>query len=109
MKDLEKRFEIYDFKVDVPDKAHFDPLNEAVEVVLTTRTGERYSANFVTVKYIPWVFEKNRRTGECDNGAWWGMDDNMLVVREIDFRNIKLAIDAVIERRSIEKYFKKII
>ncbi len=108
MEKLEEKFKEYTFKVEVPDKEKFDPSVAAVEVMLTTKTGERYSANFVTLEYIPWIFEKNKRTGECDGGTWWGRKDNFLTVRRLDNENIKTAIDAVIRNLEIESYFKRI-
>lgn len=108
MSDLEKKFEGYTFEIEIPDKENFDPLNEAADVILTTRDKERYSANFVTLIYIPWVFEKNKKTGECDDGSWWGRKDNLLVVRRLDDENVRTAIDRVIKNLEIENYFKKI-
>ena len=107
MEELEKKFEKYTFKIDIPDQEKFNPFNEATEVVLTTRKGERYSANFTTKGYIPYIFEKNKRTGECADGTYFCMPD-MIIVEKIDERNIQITIDDLIKNLEIENYFKKV-
>jgi hypothetical protein len=102
-----KKFEGYSFRIDIPDKENFNPLDEVVEIMLTTRAGEKYSANFAAKEYIPYVFEKNKKTGECVDGTWFGMKDNMIIVREISRRNVKITIDDLIKNLEIESYFEK--
>ena len=105
-KDL-KKFEGYDFRIDIPDRENFNPLNEAVEVVLSTPAGERYSANFITKKFIDYIFDKNRKTGECANGTYFCMP-NMIIIRELNERDVKTTIDDLIKNIEIESYFKKV-
>ncbi len=106
MTDL-KKFEGYDFEIDIPDRENFNPLNQAVEVVLTTRTGERYSANFVTRAFVDYMFEKNKRTGECANGTYFCMPDR-IDIEEIKDENVRKTIDDLIKNLEIENYFRKI-
>jgi hypothetical protein len=109
MNDLEKRFEGYDFEIEIPDKERFDPSVAIVEVKITTpRDGRRYSANVATRDYVPWVFKKNERTGECDNGRWWGKPDNLLYVKEISRENVRTAINGAIKSLEIESYLTEI-
>lgn len=109
MNALEEKFKGYRFKVEIPDKEKFDPSVAAVEVMLTTKDGKRYSANIVTKDYIPWVFEKNRRTGECANGTCWGRKDNMIFVRKITPEEIRTSIDYFIKNFEIESYLTEIV
>jgi hypothetical protein len=102
-----KKFEGYTFRIDIPNKESFDPMNEVVEVILDIKTGERYSANFVAIGYIPYVFEKNIRTRECASGTYFCMP-NMIIVRGLNERDVKATIDDLIENLELESYFKKI-
>jgi len=47
MEEYEDRYRSYNFKFNWTSSEPFDPRNEIVEVRLTTRDGEEYSANFV--------------------------------------------------------------
>lgn len=107
MPDLEKKFKEYTFMIDIPDRENFNPLNEAVEVILTTRTREKYSANFITKEFIRYIFEKDKRTGENAGGTYFCMP-NMIVIRELNEKNVKTTIDNLIKNLEIETYFKKV-
>jgi hypothetical protein len=107
MEDLEKKFEGYRFRIDIPDKERFNPLNEAVEVTLTTKSGERYFANFITRKYEDYLFKKNKRTGEFAGGIYLWIPGR-ISVDEITPEVIKGAIDDLIKDFVIEKAFEKL-
>jgi len=109
MRNLEKKFTGYEFEIDIPDKENFDPEIAALEVIIITRDGKKYSANIVTKDYIPWVFEKNRETGECANGTCWGRKDNMILVRKMTPEDIKTSIDYFIKNLEIESYLTEIV
>ena len=104
MNDLEKRFEDYEFEIDIPDKKHFNPLNEAVDVTLITKQGEKYSANFITREFLDYIFDKNKKTKECANGTYFCMP-NLIIVNEIGKESIKTTIDDLIKNQEIENYF----
>ncbi len=106
MVSLEKKFGGYKFEIDIPDKEHFNSLNEAVEVTLITKQGEKYSANFITRNFLDYIFDKNRKTKECANGTYFCMP-NLIIVNEIDKEPIKITIDDLIKNQEIENYFKK--
>ena len=108
MEDLEKRFEGYEFEIDIPDKEHFDPSVEAVEVVLSIKNGKRYSMNFASKMYIPYIFDKNKRTRECANGTYFCMP-NMIIVKRIDENSIKVTLDDLIKNLEIESYLTEIV
>jgi|SRR3989338_6965195 len=82
-----------------------DPENTAVDVVLTTLSGDDYRANFATLKFIKYMFEKNRRTGECASGSYFCMP-GLVIVERIDEEKIKNTIDDLIKNREIEEYFR---
>ncbi len=107
MNDLTKKFEGHTWSIDIPDKGSFNSWNEAVEVVITTREDGKYSASFVTRKFIDYMFEKNGRTGECAKGTYFSMP-NMIIVDNIGEENIRQTIADMIRNRDIENYFKKI-
>jgi len=102
-----KKFEGYTFEIEIPDRENFDPLNEAVEVMLTTKTGERYSANFITRRYEDYLFEKNKRTGECARGTYLWIP-HRISVDKISDEAIRKSIDDLIKNLEIEKAFGKI-
>jgi 3'-phosphoadenosine 5'-phosphosulfate sulfotransferase len=108
MERLEKKFEGYTFKIDVPDSENFDPTNETVEVVLTTKTGEKYHANFITRNYESYLFEKNKRTGECAGGAYLWIPSRISVER-ITEKVVKTTIDDLIQNLEIERAFERIV
>jgi hypothetical protein len=112
MDDLEKRlrkkFEGYEFEIDIPDKEIFDPSVEAVEVILSTKDGKRYSMNFITKMYVPYVFDKNKRTGECAKGTYFSTP-KMIIVKRMDEEIIKRTIDDYIANHEIESYLTEIV
>jgi len=105
-KELEK-FRGYSFKIDIPDKENFNPCEEVVEVILITRAGEKYSANFMTKGSEDYLFEKNKRTGECAGGTYLWVP-HRISVEEISSEVIKRTIDDLIENLEIEEAFEKI-
>jgi len=104
---LEKKFKDYKFKIDIPNRENFDPLNEVVEVTLITKTGKKYFANFITRKYENYLFEKNKRTGECAGGTYLWIPGR-ISVDKISPEVIKKTIDDLIRDLVIEKAFEKI-
>ena len=103
---LIEKFKDYKFIIDSSDFDSFNPKHECVDVKLITKDGEEYYSNFITKSYIEWLFEKNKKTGECADGTYFCMPE-MVIVEEINKKNIRNTIDELIENLSIEKYFKK--
>ncbi|MFH1425132.1 MAG: hypothetical protein ABIG28_00165 [archaeon] len=81
-----------------------DSKKEVVEVRLTTKDGTERSSNYVTRKFLDWVFKKNRKTGECAQGSYFAMP-GMVVVDEINETTTKEIIKEMIKNREVEKYF----
>jgi len=103
---LEARFKDYNFRIDWTSSEPFDPESEMIDVVLTTQDGQDYWANFTTLKFLEYMFEKNKRTGELLSGTYFCMPDNMVIVERLTEDKIKATIDALIEDYEIEAYFK---
>ncbi len=97
----------YQFKINVPNPARYDPANAAVEVEVTLKNGQRYRADFITRSFIDYVFEKNNRTGECAQGTYFCMT-NPIIVTKIDQDNVKNTIDSLICDSEFEMYFQEL-
>lgn len=98
----------YKFRIDWTSSEPFDPENEMIDVVLTTQDGQEYWANFTTPKFINYMFEKNKRTGELLSGTYFCMPDNIVILERLTEDNIKATIDDLFENDGVECYFKKI-
>lgn len=107
MADCGGEYKGYSFRINWTDSKPFDPKKETVEVRLTTKDGQEYQANFTARKFIDYMFEKNKRTGECANGAYFCMPE-MIIVERIDDSHIKSTIDDLIKNLEIQNYFKKV-
>ena len=101
------KYDNYKFKIKWDSSRQMNPLDEAIDVVLTTKDGEEYRANFVTKNFLDHMFEKNKVTGECAKGTYFCMPDNMVVIEEINDKNLKATIDDLIENLEVDDYFKK--
>ena len=102
-----EKFRNNKFRINWPYSKPLDPENEAVDVRLTTQEGDEYSANFITMKLISYLFKKNKRTGEFAGGTYFCMP-GMIIVERITDENIKRTIDCLIKDYSLEHYFTKI-
>jgi hypothetical protein len=97
----------YNFRFNWTSSEPFNPRDETVEVRLTTRDGQEYSANFTAKGFIDSMFEKNKRTGECAKGTYFCMP-NMILVEEISEKNVRKTIDDLIDMLAIEIHFEKV-
>ncbi|MBU2496621.1 MAG: hypothetical protein KJ767_01000 [Nanoarchaeota archaeon] len=102
-----EKFKDYEFRIDWTGSKPYDQENEAIDVRIKTGSGEEYSANFTTPKFLDYMFEKNGRTGECLSGTYFCMP-GMIVVKKLTEDNIKRTIDDLIDNLEVEEYFKKI-
>jgi len=85
----------------------FNPKREVVDVRLTTMGGDEFSANFVPHTYLGYLFDKNKRTGECASGSYFCMP-GMVVVEKVDKSTIRKTVDDLILNLEIEEYFRKL-
>lgn len=101
------KFRGYTFRFNWTSSEPFDPKEETVEVRLTTRDGQEYSANFTALRFIEYMFNKNKRTGECADGTYFCMP-NMVLVEEISEQKVRATIDDLIEKLEIGAHFRKV-
>src|SRR3989344_783844 len=97
MDEYKDKYQNYNFRFNWTSSEPFNPRDETVEVRLTTRDGQEYSANFTAKGFIDPMFEKNKRTGECAKGTYFCMP-NMILVEEISEENVRKTIDDLIDR-----------
>ena len=107
MDEYKDKYQNYNFRFNWTSSKPFNPRKETVEVRLTTRDGQEYYADFTAIGFINYMFEKNKRTGECANGAYFCMP-NMILVEEVSEQNVTDTIDDLIENSDVETYFKKV-
>lgn len=107
VEDITERFRDYQFRVNWYSSQPYNVESEAIDVRITTKDGEEYQANFTTRKFLDYLFEKNKRTGECASGTYFCMP-GMIVVERLTDENIKRTIDDLVERLAIKNYFTKL-
>ena len=103
---LSEKFKDYKFRIDWADIEQYDPENEMVDVIITTQDRREYWANFTTLKFLQYMFEKNRRTGELLSGTYFCMHDNMVIVERLTEDDIGATIDDLIRKGEIGGYFQ---
>lgn len=101
------KYEGYNFRINWTSSIPFNSKKETVEVRITTQDGQEYSANFTAKGFIDYIFEKNKRTGECKNSTYFYMP-RMIIVEDINETTIKATIDDLINNLEIEGCIKKI-
>ena len=107
MDSYQDKFNDYQFRINWTSSEPFDSRKETVEVRLTTKDQVEYLANFTTISFIDYVFDKNKRTGECAEGTYFCMS-NMILVEEINPESIKKTIDDLINNQEFELHFMNI-
>lgn len=50
-----------------------DELNSNLDIHVEFKNGKKYVATFFTIKNIYSLFEKNKTSGECANGTFFGL------------------------------------
>lgn len=100
-------FKDYKYRINWDNSVRDTPLEDVAEVRLTTKDNQKYYADFVAKDFIKYVFDKNKKTGECANGTYFCIP-NMILVEKINEENVKKTIDSLIENLEIKDYFKKI-
>lgn len=101
-----KDFTDYQFEIRWHDPDNHDPANAAEEIRLTAN-GQEYMATFATINFIAQMFEKNRGTGECSDGAYFCMP-KMIIVKRIDEYTVRRTIDGLISDQQLEIYLDKV-
>jgi len=106
VRNYKERYRDYTYSIDWPYEEKIDEENEAVDVWLEMRDGQRLSANFITRKCLDSLFKKNEQTGECASGAYFCMP-GMVIVNRLNEDTIRATIDDLIVGLTVEEYFKK--
>lgn len=73
-----------------------------VDVEIRFPDERRYAASFFTLENIAYLMDRHARTGESDSGRHFYTVD-LIIVREITKENIHATIDALLQRRELEK------
>ncbi|MAG77939.1 hypothetical protein CL616_01090 [archaeon] len=94
-----------DYKIVWNSEEPMDPNKEVVDIRLSIK-GEEYSANFMTLDYLQYLFEKNQKTGECASGRYFSMP-NLILVQKIDDDTIRNTIEDLIKNEEVLQYFSK--
>jgi hypothetical protein len=108
--DVKKYVKKYrDFKVRIKwlSSEELNPDFNIVDVILETGDGNKYSSNFITRRYLDYLFEKNKRTGECAGGVYFAVP-NMVVIEKLTDEQVKRTIDDMVNNLEVEEYFTKI-
>jgi len=63
-----------------------------------------YTSNFTTLNFLKWVFEKNKRSGECADGTYFCMS-RTVIVESLSQENIKRTIEELIDNYEFNDYF----
>ncbi len=95
----------YRFYLDWKSSEPFDPEKDAVDVRLVAEGGSEYWTTFTTKNFLDYMFEKNRRTGECAGSSYFSME-GMVIVERLDDDVVGLTIADLIENHKIESYFR---
>lgn len=102
------KFKDYSLRFEFDRWDSFDPENDAIYVEISTKDGNKYHIDFITLKFIGWVFDKNKRTGECQDGTYFCMPQNMVIVRNLEKDTIRRTIDDLIENLEVHHYLERI-
>ena len=81
-------------------------VDENTDVIVTTKSLEKYIATFFTYKNIESIRQKNISIGECNNGKYFWASD-MIIVDKIDRKSIEQTVDFLLESGEFELIFKK--
>ena len=81
--------------------------NDNSDVIVTFVDGSQYVATFFTYQNIEHLRKKNQQTGECLNGRYFWAS-NMLIVDEIERKEIEEVIGHLIVAEEFNLIFEKI-
>jgi len=86
----------------------FNEQNDNVDVEITLVDGRKFAATFFTLNNIDSLFNKNKVTGECNDGLYFWASD-MLLVKKINKVIINKVISDLIENDELESALTEII
>lgn len=66
--------------------------------------GRRFGATFFTMDNLRWLFEKNRRTGECAGGLYlWAI--SMIITEDLSGDTVARTVENLLQEGSFETAF----
>ncbi len=84
-----------------------DPLDDNIDVNVTTASGERYFATFFTVQNIRTLMNRYRDTGECNGGTYlWS--SAMIIVETLTVDVIYATVRDLMHSGEFEHAFENI-
>ena len=97
----------YRFRFNWDSSNPFDPQRDTIEVRVVLPDGQEYYMDFATPRFINFMFEKNRRTGECAGGTYFCMP-NLILVREITEQSVRETLDDLLRNHELDVYLTKV-
>ncbi|HEX8286878.1 MAG TPA: hypothetical protein VF556_02725 [Pyrinomonadaceae bacterium] len=86
------------------EKSEWNPLDCNSDVFVSFERGAEWVATFFTYSNISTLREKNQQSGECLGGKYFWAT-NMILVDEINRRNIEEIIKYLVENKEFENIF----
>ena len=80
--------------------------SEMLDIRVIDNNKIEYTSNFTTLNFLKWVFEKNKRSGECADGTYFCMS-RTVIVESLSQENIKRTIEELIDNYEFNDYFTK--
>ena len=97
-------FSNYQFEIKWSNEEDKDVEFNLVDVLLKTTDKVVHTSNFITRKYLDYLFEKNERTGENVGGIYFAMP-YLVIVSDLRQHTVKSTIDDMVDGFSVQIYF----
>ena len=95
------------FRLAVVGPQHWDEKNDNVDVEVELSDGRKYSATFFTIENVRSIFDKNKRTGECESGLYfWAAD--MILVERLSLETMEKTVGRLLDDGEFEAAFMRI-
>ncbi len=98
---------IREIRIHSNEASGFDPEMDVFDVRIVDESGREYSADFVPVGFLTYVFDKNRKTGECAEGSYFCMP-HMIVVERVDQNIVERTVNDLNAKGDLFDYFMEI-
>jgi len=79
--------------------------DDNVDVEVRFKNGNLFTATFFTIQNIKTLFEKNKKTGECDSGLYFYCVD-MILVETLTIDVIVGTVENLIRENNLDAVFK---
>ncbi len=95
--------DFYDIAI-LMGKDQINPLNDNVDVEVRWKDGRLHTGTFFTIRNIEEIFQKNKRSGECDHGLYF-YSRSMIIVEELSVALIISTIEKLVKEESLSNAF----